>query len=636
MPSDRSVLERQIERVELRPFTLEGFHRRRERKLRNRRIGTAVVALVVAAAALGGLVRAFTSGSVPASDPRSPLLGAWRVASDSDGSRATMIVGASGDDAVQIELHDDSAPACSGARSTMSGTGEIRSDTELVIPSPDFTCDGGSQPDVGLHSLEEELRDFTFVYLPAIDGLLDPSGNVWLRLEPMGDASAASVDGTWPQTTPEQIREAQRLADEGDPDYTWQVAPELASGFGSSPGAAEIFGRFLREQLGWESFIQNPFVGGDAYGGLLGTGFIRCAPGQANTLYPDDPRAGTCAPTIDGFRYETVSVDVAQLGVQGPSGVWVVTGWRNLPPFQQLTPPSEAEATALLEAFLEARVDGEGAEEYLQFPEDDVPLMYGTTAGAPYERSEFELVDGPDWPNGWMEFRVRLLAEGGKTVVEQRFFIDPDATGPLGLLYDDPRGYIASTTENGQPVAVPYNSFLHGEVTFWAAVPWKVGLAGWDEGPTQTTLLHGDRSDERVALVADPRPVETGCHEGPAPADAEALARSIRSDPDLEATAPVAVSLGGTEALRMDVVAAPGASVCDRWDAPQVVTAHDSDSLFGVGLEDGHRMRLYLLSLPEGLSAPIMAIAIVAPEPRLELVVEAAAPILDSLEFHTG
>jgi hypothetical protein len=306
-----------------------------------------------------------------------------------------------------------------------------------------------------------------------------------------------------------------------------------------------------------------------------------------------------------------------------------------LPPFQQVVPPSDAEVTKLLNAFLEARVDGEGAEEYFQFPEDDVPLMYGTTAGAPYERSDFELMDGPDWPNGRMEFRVRLLAEGGKTVVEQRFFIDPDATGPLGLVYYDWLDG-AQTTENGQPVAVPYNSFLQGEVTFWAAWPWKVGLAGWDEGPTQTTLLHGDRSDERVALVADPRPVETGCQEGPAPADAEALARSIRSDPDLKATAPVAVSLGGTEALRMDVVAAPGASVCDRWDAPQVVTAHDSDSLFGVGLEDGHRMRLYLLNLPEGLSAPIMAIAIGAPEPRLERVVEAAAPILDSLEFQTG
>jgi len=69
MTSDRSLLERQIERVELRPFTLERFHRRRQRKDRNRRIGSAVVALAVAAAGIGVLARAFSSRTVPASDP---------------------------------------------------------------------------------------------------------------------------------------------------------------------------------------------------------------------------------------------------------------------------------------------------------------------------------------------------------------------------------------------------------------------------------------------------------------------------------------------------------------------------------------------------------------------------------------
>jgi WD40 repeat protein len=69
MGSDRSVLERQIEDVELRPFTLEGFHRRRQRKERNRRIGSAVVALVVVGVAIGGLLRAFSSGTVPADEP---------------------------------------------------------------------------------------------------------------------------------------------------------------------------------------------------------------------------------------------------------------------------------------------------------------------------------------------------------------------------------------------------------------------------------------------------------------------------------------------------------------------------------------------------------------------------------------
>ena len=45
-------------------------------------------------------------------------------------------------------------------------------------------------------------------------------------------------------------------------------------------------------------------------------------------------------------------------------------------------------------------------------------------------------------------------------------------------------------------------------------------------------------------------------------------------------------------------------------------------------------MRLYLLDLPEGMSARILAIAISAPESEFERVVEAATPILDSFEFH--
>jgi hypothetical protein len=82
----------------------------------------------------------------------------------------------------------------------------------------------------------------------------------------------------------------------------------------------------------------------------------------------------------------------------------------------------------------------------------------------------------------------------------------------------------------------------------------------------------------------------------------------------------------------MDVMAATGASVCDVWGGPQVVTPNDLDDR-GIGLEHGHLMRLYLLDLPGG-SARILAIAIVAPEARFERVAEAAAPIVDSFEFH--
>jgi hypothetical protein len=46
-------------------------------------------------------------------------------------------------------------------------------------------------------------------------------------------------------------------------------------------------------------------------------------------------------------------------------------------------------------------------------------------------------------------------------------------------------------------------------------------------------------------------------------------------------------------------------------------------------------MRLYLVDLPGG-SARILAIAIIASEADFERVLEAATPIVDSFEFHTG
>ena len=47
MPETRPLLERVMERVELRPFTLEGFHDRRDRKRRNQRIAAGVVGIAV-------------------------------------------------------------------------------------------------------------------------------------------------------------------------------------------------------------------------------------------------------------------------------------------------------------------------------------------------------------------------------------------------------------------------------------------------------------------------------------------------------------------------------------------------------------------------------------------------------------
>ena len=52
MPETRPLLERVMERVELRPFTLEGFHDRRDRKRRNQRIAAGVVGIAIFVAAV--------------------------------------------------------------------------------------------------------------------------------------------------------------------------------------------------------------------------------------------------------------------------------------------------------------------------------------------------------------------------------------------------------------------------------------------------------------------------------------------------------------------------------------------------------------------------------------------------------
>ena len=276
----------------------------------------------------------------------------------------------------------------------------------------------------------------------------------------------ASVSGSmWPQSSLEEVEEAQELADAGDPDYTWQLDPEIANGNVQNP---EIVTRFLREELGWEEFIFNAHVGWETANTNLH--YVKCAPGGTNPVYPDDEYAGKCAPTIDEFQYETVTIDLAQPIRSDGTGIWVVNRWRQAAPFAEADPVAvEARLTERLEEFLAARIAGQGAElRVLVDPDLDVPLLYATTSGAPYERYEIERVDGPGWPDARMTFSVRLFADGDATVVEQE--VDGSQTGELWL-----DGY--STVENGQPIQLSHTSF-DGEVTVSAPSTWKPAWPG--------------------------------------------------------------------------------------------------------------------------------------------------------------
>jgi hypothetical protein len=323
---------------------------------------------------------------------------------------------------------------------------------------------------------------------------------------------AATSGGMWPQATLEEVRAAQQLADADDPAYAWQVDPQLAEGelWIEERRQVELVDRFLREVLGWEAYLLNTAEGSrdGVYDVYYDVRYVRCAPGRTNPVYPPGPEpelGELCAPTLDDLRYESVSLDVAQLDRQGRDGIWVVNRWEMTAPFAQTDPAAlEVQATERLEEFLAARIAGEGAEGHVQVSADiGVPLMYGTTSGAPYERYEIERVGRPHWPDGNMTFAVRLFADGDATVVEQQVMWDRDQSG--GSWLD-----AHSTTENGQPVVLSYTS-SDGEVSVSAPSTWDTwmpgkggGTGGHEQAPdvwlggygfTRTSSAAGSASD---------------------------------------------------------------------------------------------------------------------------------------------
>ncbi len=628
---------------------------------RSRRPVFLVLAAAAAVAIIVGLAVVSTRAPVEPSTVATPTVvedpefsGVW-VSTDIDGSAQTMEIKGVGDGSVEVRIQEaawDGAivragkVACGVAATTLTGTGELDGSGELVVTVAAVTCVDGSEPVVSAG----ELADLRFAREAGSDTLTDDSGVVWHRKGADDPTAPPATDGTsaspaegemWPQSGSQEVQAAQELADAGDPAYTWQVDPQLSTGDWASylvrnPNTVEIVSRFLREELGWGSYMV--YQGGDTAQRtgefiLIDLVYLRCAPGETNPLYPiptagDTRGAESCAPTIDELHYEAVRIDLSQLADQGPEGIWVVSRWNKTEPFAQADPDVvEAAATAQLEDFLRARIAGEGAEGYVavERSDEEVSLLYATTNGAPYERFEIELVSGPVWPDGWMEFTVRLYAEGAETVVEQGI------SGSPGHLSHIPAG----TTENGEPVPVPY-VFLDGEVTASATAPWVMSRLD-DRGLDRSR----EESAERVELVADPRPVATGCAPGPVPVDAEALAASLQSDPDLVSTAPVRVSIGGQDGLQMDVTVTPGASICQANGYASTLALVQGKGSYeaweppGVAADVGSRMRLYLLDMPEGSATRILAIAVVAPEPSFETVVEAAAPILDSIQFRS-
>jgi hypothetical protein len=175
-------------------------------------------------------------------------------------------------------------------------------------------------------------------------------------------------------------------------------------------------------------------------------------------------------------------------------------------------------------------------------------------------------------------------------------------------------------------------SILHGEVTFGADGFWNDHVEAYIDPRLFFLIGTGERAATMTILV-NPLPPEN-CDSLRVPPSAEELVQSIRSNPDLETTAPVIERVGGVDALRMDVVAAPGASVgpCFEGDDGVDVVIVPGRPWGAIGLAD--LGRLYVLDLPGG-SARTLAIWITASEATVfERALDAAAPLLVSFEFH--
>ena len=418
----------------------------------------------IAAAAIAAVLIMFTPILLidrpepsPADSP-SPFLGTW-VSIDADLSTPTMVIEVSTEGIVKMvvvdeDLDNDFASVCSGAPSTMTGTGSFQGEDLLVFPSPVLTCDDGSQPrTVDGSPIGEQYRNLTFTYRPESDTLIDNFGERWTR---EGVTSTPLPLVRWPQASEEEVAEAQLLADAGDPNFTWQLEPNMES---LDPGQVpELLARAVQKRFGWkESALIGPSI--TAVEGFHAIGFqlVRCDPGKSNPLWPNDAMLGGCAPTIDDFTYEMVDMMVAQPAKQGPEGIWVVSAF---PPetgsLTQTAPITDDEVAAIVEAFLQARITGEGAEQNLGDSDGtqhfEIGLLYATTTGAPYERGEFEMLSDDQGPfGGGIGVKVSLFAESGQTVVEQTLVLETRLDGSLALYQhgDD------ETTENGVPQPRP-------------------------------------------------------------------------------------------------------------------------------------------------------------------------------------
>ncbi|MBI4261703.1 MAG: hypothetical protein HY658_14200 [Actinobacteria bacterium] len=167
---------------------------------------------------------------------------------------------------------------------------------------------------------------------------LDPSPSPSATTAPPVDTG---WKGLWPQATRQEAEDAQACADDGDPACAWQVDIEA------------FLERYGTEELGWEATY---------FDEALDVGEPNDFVALALTIYSCDVLNDPCP------GYDFADVRSERLVRHDPTGIWSVTevstgNVHGDPP--EAFPPSEAEVLAAVDAFMQARQDGEGAEVFL-------------------------------------------------------------------------------------------------------------------------------------------------------------------------------------------------------------------------------------------------------------------------------
>ena len=671
----KTLIEREIGRAGEPAFAFENLEDLRVRRHRTRRVTAAVVGLGVGVALILALVTAsiYRSAPTPADPPEQPPVNlgvfepiAGRIVYYENGSLWGVDPNASSPASTLVRLDLGRVADADRFASLTMPLGWSSDGTELLFlredPSDDafpydrhlyiLHADGTETqvtPDpVGSAAISPDGSGVAF----AADGgglyVIDAEGGQPVRIADVGESPTFSPDGT-------QIAYLSESGEAGI-EHVWVAnadgtdAHEILTDQALDMGMGKLTWSPAGDRLAMENQQEGHVAiytfapdGSDLAKVITGGFNHSWSPDGTQIAYGLPGRDGLSIADADGSNRRTLGVggpgpwhpggpaapvgeDALDSAPSGFEGGWAAIDYDDTFLGDDTTPYQTMTIRAGEDGVLHVTVDDDSA----CVPDATAQTMTGTGR---LEDSTTLVVPSAQLTcvEGSVEASERVELLDGYTLV-----LDPATDriyDSLGVVWNrgaPAENWTGASTEGGVDGPRTF-SILHGEVSFRAAEFWNDHAEAYID-PRLFFLIGPGDEGAAMTLLVNPLPPED-CESLRVPPSAEELVEAIRSNPDLEETAPVIERVGGIDALRMDVVAAPGASFGPCTAAESVDVVYVPGRPWGnVGPTD--LGRLYVLDLPGG-SARTLAILITAPSASaFELAVDSAAPVLDSFEFH--